>query len=105
MAKTWKAVEREIARRLGGERVPITGRVRGSAPDIAHERWAVEVKHRKALPAWLWEAVDQAVRAARDDQLPVVILHQHGCWHDNDLVVIRLRDFTEWFGDILHKEA
>lgn len=31
---TWKVVEKNIARYLGGERVPITGRFRGSAPDI-----------------------------------------------------------------------
>ena len=93
---TWKRTERSIARRLGGERVPATGRARGSAPDIAHTYFAIEVKHRKTLPRWLLEAVDQAVKSARSGQLPVAILHEAGARHDGDLVVMRLEDFEEW---------
>jgi hypothetical protein len=60
----------------------------------------VEVKHRKALPRWLLEAVDQAYASAQDDQLPVVVLHAHGMNHDRDLVVMRLGDFTAWHGEL-----
>lgn len=93
---TWKAVERAIAQRLGGQRVPITGRQRGSAPDVAHEEFGIEVKHRKALPSWLLDAMDQAVACSGDGaKLPVVVLHQAGQRHDNDLIVLRLKDFEE----------
>ena len=94
MARTaaWKHTERQIAGRLGGQRVPVNGR-RGQ-PDIAHPRLALEVKHRQTLPAWLHGAMRQAVACAGPDQLPVAILHKHGGRHDGDLCVLRLADLT-----------
>ncbi len=56
--QTWKHTERTLAARLGGQRVPVSGRARGDAPDIAHPRLSLEVKHRKSLPAWLREAIE-----------------------------------------------
>ena len=94
---TWKAVERAIAKRLGGVRVPITGRIRGSAPDIEHEWLSLEVKHRKKLPSWLHDAMEQATLSKRGEQLPTVVLHECGKNHDDDFVIMRLQDFTEWF--------
>ena len=98
--KAWKRTERKVASKLGGERIPITGRARGSAPDVATSWACVEVKHRKALPQWLLEAVAQACASAQDDQLPVVVLHGSGMRHDSDLVVMRLRDFRAWYGEL-----
>lgn len=94
--RPWKATERAVARALGGERIPVTGR-RG--PDVRHRWLAVEVKHRRRLPRWLQLAVAQAHAGAGLDQLPVVVLHQAGRPHREDLVVLRLEDFQEWFGD------
>ncbi len=91
---TWKNVERQIAKRLGGERVPVTGRQRGSAPDIEHD-W---LSHRKTLPAWLADAMSQAVASQRGEQLPMVVLHEKQMNYDDSYCVIRLRDFIEWFG-------
>src|SRR5687768_7317958 len=90
----WKRTERAIAGRLGGQRVPVSGRARGDAPDIAHSRLSIECKHRKTVPAWLREAMAQAVAAARDDQIPVAILHEQGRRHDGDLCVLRLADLA-----------
>lgn len=89
---TWKRVERDIARILGGERVPVTGRVRGSAPDVAHVELSIEVKHRERFPDWLMDAMDQALAARRQGQLPVVFLHEKGRQVLDSLVVLRLRD-------------
>jgi hypothetical protein len=91
---TWKRTERDIAARLGGKRVPVTGRARGDAPDIAHETLSLEVKHRASLPAWLHDAMAQAVAAAAPGQVPVAILHEHGTRHDGDLCVVRLVDLV-----------
>jgi len=96
---TWKAVERSIAKIVGGERVPITGRQRGSAPDVAHEWLGIEIKHRKQLPAWLHDAMAQAVACSDNgDKLPIVVLHEKGRRHDDDFVVVRLSDFVDHFG-------
>jgi hypothetical protein len=92
---SWKRTERAIASRLGGRRVPVTGRARGDAPDVEHPTLAVEVKHRKELPAWLKEAMAQAEAAARDGKIGVVVLHEAGSRHEQDLVVLRLGDLEE----------
>ena len=96
---TWKHVERQIASILGGERVPVSGRQRGSAPDIDHEWLSLEVKHRKSLPAWMHDAMRQAEASKRGDQLPAVILHQKQMQYGDSFVLVRLGDFVEWFGD------
>ena len=83
--RSWKRIEREVARWLGAEvaeRVPVSGRIRGWAPDIEHPWLALEVKSFAALPPRVREAIDQAVKAAEwmkqkrgEDKLPVGILH------------------------------
>ena len=95
----WKRTERRVAAILGGQRIPITGRARGSAPDVDAGWLVVEVKHRRRLPGWLRMAVAQATASAAEFQLPVVVLHEHGQHHANDLVVLRLRDFVDWFAN------
>jgi hypothetical protein len=68
----WKAHERAIARLLGGQRQPNTGK-RG--PDVVAGPWAVEVKTRRTLPKWLLAAVVQAEEGARaTGRLPLVVL-------------------------------
>jgi hypothetical protein len=94
----WKATERRIAALLGGRRVPVSGRGRGDAPDIAHPWLALEIKDRATLPAWLLDALDQAERSATPTQLPAAVLHRAGDRHDHALVVLRLKDFAAWFG-------
>lgn len=94
----WKRTERKIAAQLGGRRVPVTGRARGDAPDVAHDRLSIEVKHRVALPAWLHTAMSQAEQSVRQaEQLPIVVLHESGQRHAQDFVVLRLADFCAWF--------
>ena len=98
--KNWKRAEREIARRIGGERVPITGRTRGSAPDIAHPWLSVECKQRRRLPEWIRDAMSQAKASARGDQLPVAILHESGSPYSSALVVLELHAFVDHFGEV-----
>ena len=96
---TWKRTEREVAARLNGKRVPITGRQRGDVPDVAHDWLSIEVKHRRIVPAWLSDAMAQADAANKaGDRLPVVVVHEEGKRHDDNLVVMRLGDFVAWFG-------
>lgn len=96
---TWKNVEREVAARLGGERIPVSGRQRGDAPDISHDWLSIEVKHRKsAVPKWQLEGMKQAEASVRGNQLPILIIHAKGQRFDDCLVQLRLSDFVEWFG-------
>ena len=90
--KTWKKVERKVALYFGGERVPITGRQRGSAPDVLHPDLSIEVKHRKALPGWILEAMEQAEMSRTDGQIAVAILHPKGGTIAESLTVLRCSD-------------
>lgn len=93
MGKNWKNVERKIAKQMGGERVPITGRSRGSAPDIDHNKYSIEVKHRKELPEWIKDAMDQAEQSNTDGlKVPIVILHEKYSKYENSFVIIKLKD-------------
>jgi len=103
MNEQWKATERAIARRLGGRRSSHRNLGLG-APDVLAGSWAVEVKHRRTLPAWLLEGMAQAQRYAGAEQLALLVLHQAGQRHAHDLVVLRLADFEHWFGDISEGE-
>ncbi len=91
----WKRREREAARMLGTERLPSSGR---GAPDalatVGPQTLAVEHKSRESLPAWLTDAMAQAVRNAPVGALPVVVLTAGAgpgkALHR--LAVVRLRD-------------
>lgn len=100
-SQAWKATERFVAGVLGGTRVPITGRQRGDVPDIAHDRYSIEVKRRsapRAFPLWLTTALEQADAANKDGcKTPLVVIeHAHGSGHARDhYVLLRLNDFVD----------
>ncbi len=94
--KSWKAGERVIAARLSGQRVPINGRARGSAPDVEQVDLGVEVKTRKSIPGWLKEGMEQAVASA-GKRLPIVIVHEDRSSWNSALVFVRLSDFESRF--------
>ena len=89
---TWKSAERNVAKLLGGERVPITGRARGSAPDVQHPLFSIEVKHRQSLPSWILEAMEQADASNPGDKKSIVILHQKGKNYLESLTMMKLSD-------------
>jgi hypothetical protein len=92
----WKRQEREIAKALGGRRNPNTGEWRS---DINVPGFAVEVKTRRTLPAWLVAAVAQSVRAAEEDETPIVVLSAVSQGRKADrYVVMRFQDFEDWYG-------
>ena len=97
--KDWKKCGLRLAKLLGGERMPVTGRGRGDAPDIAHPIFSVEVKSRKTIPAWFEETLAQAGASALPAQLPVAVLHRDGDRYADALVVVRLKRFVLQLGE------
>jgi hypothetical protein len=97
MTSTWKHTERKVAAIIGGQRTSKTG-LGSQTPDVENGAWSIEVKHRASIPFWLSDALDQSKRNASDGKLPLVVLHEAGARHDNDMVLVRLSDFVEWFG-------
>ena len=101
---TWKKWERWWAELLGGVRVPVTGRQRGAAPDVAHDGFAIEVKYGKVMSSRLALAVEQAV-AARDyalehegiEKVPLVCITNRTKTQVIDhYVLMRAEDFVTW---------
>ena len=89
----WKAAEREIAAKIKGIRVPVSGRARSSGvPDIDHPVFGTEVKTRVSLPFWLLDAMDQAKQCSKGGKIPMVVLHRVGDRFDEALVIVRLSD-------------
>jgi len=70
----WKGQERQVAKALGGQRVPNNGR--GQPDVLAPGNLAVQVKTRTTIPGWLWSALDQATRDAAPDETPLVVLSE-----------------------------
>jgi len=100
MDKVWKKFERwvgEFLTELGdnADRVPITGRTRGSAPDVTSNHLSIECKYRKNIPIWIKDAMAQAVASSRDNKVPVVFIKEKGASFDDTLIVFRAKDFRE----------
>ena len=98
MDKAWKRIERGVAKFLGGVRVPVSGRQRGDNPDVRHPVYSIEVKHTEKLPDWMFDAMQQAEASKRNEQVPLVVLHQKGMSISASFAVVRLADLVE-----LHK--
>ena len=94
----WKAAERRVARVFGGQRTGPTGR---DDNDITHPLLAIEVKYRKTLPAWALACLQQA-RTGRSatGKTPVSILLGRGMRVGDGLLVLRVADFEERFGQV-----
>lgn len=83
-----KDTERALAQRLGGKRVGIL-----QGEDIEHPTFSIECKEREKLPVFLTKAYQQAVNNCPEWKIPIVVLHQLSNKHDDDLVIIKLREF------------
>ncbi len=100
---SWKGAERRAAKALGGQRVPVTGRARGNAPDIEGAWYRAEVKAGHVLPARLQLALRQAkASCAGTDKTPIVIIdHVAGPGRPNVRAV--LIELSEWV--LLHGDT
>lgn len=94
-----KQHEREVAKRLGGERLGLRGGV-----DVDAGRWAVECKSTSSMPAYMRKYYDQAVRHAKPHQVPIVVIHEKNKGYDHDFVVIRMDDWIKHVVPLLKGE-
>ncbi len=84
--------ERATAAAFGAERIAGVGR-----RDVSGAGLSIECKSSQKLPKWLKGAMAQAERLARPDTLALVVLHELGSRYDEDLVVLRRKDFIAWW--------
>ncbi len=64
-----------------------------SGEDVPHELFSIECKSRKAFTATGW--MDQAVKNCPEGKVPIVVVHVNNQRHDNDLVLMRMKDFKQ----------
>lgn len=77
------------------------------AEDLRHPLLSVECKHRTHIHKYFHDWIAQSQAAATDDKLPIVVVHEHGTKHKEDIVIINLVDFAEhieWLCDVLESD-
>ena len=99
----WKRVEREIAKRLDGTRVPLLGR---KGTDLDTPVWFIEVKSRKSIGAYLWDDfLAQILEGAEEmderDKIPSIAIHRPGMDYDDALECFRAGDYHRLIHRIL----
>jgi hypothetical protein len=99
--RTWKHTERAVAAKLGGKRQHF------EAEDISHPIWSVQVKHRSPAnyPKRVSDWLNQARVDAPEGKIPLLVIHLSGDRHGEDMVVMRMSDFEEMFGNVRPKGA
>lgn len=89
---TWQRHERHVAAAVGGAR---TGNTGNAGADVVTDRYSIECKSWARLPAKVTAALRQAEVTAVGGRVAVAVLHEVGARHDDDLVVLRWRDFAD----------
>ena len=109
-SKTWKTIERKIARFFGAERNPLSGgNGKQSRSDSLSDKLFIETKYRVNHSAvTLWRKT--LLLANKEDKIPVVCLaekHRHGFWilcHSDDLQAIaNVRHMAAQFGNVMEE--
>lgn len=96
--KSWKRFERECAKDIGTQRIPVTGIDRDGA-DFQHGMFAYQAKHRRMIPAWLFDWLKGICGVAkRTDQIGVLILNRPGKDRKDALVIVRWEDWCDLHG-------
>ena len=76
MNKSWKAVERKVAKSLGTNRTPLSGGNSGhTRSDTLDEKLFVEVKHRKHFSVLSLYRATQLL-ARKENKIPVLCLKE-----------------------------
>ena len=83
-----KRHERSVAKRLGGLRIGVL-----CGEDVKHDTYSVECKSRESLASEKW--MQQCEANCPPDKTPLLVMHTHGQHYDNDLVVMRMKDWEK----------
>jgi hypothetical protein len=81
-----KRAERAVVERLGGKRTGVLG-----GEDVLHPHYSIEVKSREKHS--IFKVLKQCEKNNKDDKIPLIVMHEHGRQHDNDLVCVKMSEF------------
>ena len=87
MDKNWKAFERRVALRTGGERIPVADR--RTPLDVAHPYLGIECKYRKKLSKFIKDSMNQAIEGS-EGKITTVVMGEYRS--TQMLALVRLED-------------
>ena len=85
-----KRAERAVVKALGGKRTGVLG-----GEDITHSIFSIESKSREKIPKWFADFWEQTERNCEEDKIPLLVIHKLNHKHEDDWVVIKMKDFLE----------
>jgi hypothetical protein len=88
---TWKALERKVARLLGGTRNPLSGSNSGQSGDVRHPDFEIECKLGERLAIFPW-FTKNAATARSSGKMPLLVVKEKG--KHGELAVLRLQDLV-----------
>jgi len=88
-----KANQYALAKRLGMQNIGLLG-----GNDLRGKGWSGEVKEFKRLPRSVVKSWEQVLGSLPNDKKPFVIWHELNQQRDNDIVMLRLREFEQLIG-------
>jgi hypothetical protein len=95
---TWKARERDLADRMGGRRIPVTGIDRHGA-DVVTPMFHIQSKHGRSRPGYLRDWLSGICGTAKDaGKIGIVVWSAMREDGDDAIVLMRLRDFQDLHG-------
>ena len=96
---TWKRRERDVAKRLKGKRIPVTGERAGA--DCESALLCVQVKHGRRRPAFLRDWLD-GIRgtATAKGKVGIVVWADNGERTSEAIVLLSLADFEALHGRV-----
>lgn len=97
MSNCWKDLERRVAKSLNGRRNSKGNDFRLSIPDVEHPLLSIACKYRKKISGFLKDGIRQA-ESYHPEKIPVLILKEKNM--KGELVVFRLSDFQDLFGEV-----
>ena len=95
--KRGKSYEKKLSERFKGYRQGLYG-----GEDVATEIFSIEAKTRKRFAGQ--QFMEQAIVNCPKDKVPLVVVHIVSQRTANDLVMMRLGDFEDWYGSLKTKE-
>ena len=97
-SRAWVDAEKAVAKYLGGKRVSRGADFGKSDTDVEHPVFSIEVKERKKISKFLKDIIKQADQYNDGTKLSIGVLHELNKRHDDDIVLIRLKEFSAWYG-------
>ena len=93
-SSNWKTVERKVARKGGGQRIPLSGRNNmGKIGDVELTGYAVEVKSGRQVPKKVTDWLTTIRSQAKEGDIPVLVMKPFQL-HE-EVVVLTMTDFAK----------